>query len=442
MDLAAEMTDVPEKPSWNVKAERNMRQFEAKNLPAWPSPDGTQGLARLRSFTWRLFEQPTESLGSYYINWYIILLIIFGTLATILETIPGVHKTIDFFGHFETVCVINFTAEFVLRVLSCPNHCDFVMTFMNWIDFLSIIPFYMDLIVSDTGVNLQILRLFRTFRGVRLMKIGRYSSGLRLIQTSFKRSTDALQLFAMIFAIMIIMFSSAMFYSENETFDEDRKEYLRTVQRTEKEEISPWQGIIECVWWTIVTLATVGYGDVYPVTTGGYIVGITAQLIGVLMLALPLSIIGASFHEERGKMQQETEDAQAAMENNQRGALDVFNESLTLAEACIGDLEVVLLKIAECCCTVEDISSLPRFKLRGGTLIERHKRVPKHIEGTEVEMKEVGEEMKEVGVDVVEVRKVGDEEPYLYVHKAVLDLLEARMAAASERARCIQFSMK
>lgn len=227
---------------------------------------------------------------------------------------------------------------------------------MNWIDIISITPFYLELALSNIGINLQVLRILRTARAVRMVKVGRYSSGIRLIQNSLAASWDALQLFAFIFIVLVIVLASAVYYTERGDYDKATELYERTSSITKEKEISPFQSIPGSVWWTIVTLVTVGYGDMQPVTAPGYVVGIIAQLSGVVMLALPLSIVGANFHEERERMKEERKQEEQE-EQELRGALEAADNVVDTGERYVDDLSKLVIFLTESLVATVDLTS-------------------------------------------------------------------------------------
>lgn len=226
---------------------------------------------------------------------------------------------------------------------------------MNWIDLISIVPFYLELILGGLGINLQVLRVLRTGRALRMVKLGRYSSGIRLIQNSLAASYDALQLFAFIFMMLVVVLSSALYYTERGEYNEATGLYMREDSITEQITVSPFQSIPMCFWWCIVTLVTVGYGDVYPVTPGGYTVGIVTQMLGVVMLALPLSIIGSNFHEEREKMNEDIALEQMPLIDD-RGWLEAAEAAVDGGESAFESLEVLSISMAECLCSILELS--------------------------------------------------------------------------------------
>jgi len=188
-----------------------------------------------------------------------------------------------------------------------------------------------------------------------MVKLGRYSSGIRLIQNALSASADALQLFAFIFGVLVVVLASALYYTERGEYNDTNGKYERVNSVTGVTEISPFQSIPSCFWWSIVTLVTVGYGEVYPVTPSGYIVGILTQMTGVIVLALPLSIIGANFHEEREKMNVDAELEEMPL-IDERGWLETADAVVDGGESAFESLEVLSLGMAECLCSILELS--------------------------------------------------------------------------------------
>jgi len=155
-------------------------------------------------FVWDVFEDTEGSQLSSYINYWIMLLIICSAIVAILETIPSIHKAYEkIWFAFEFFFVANFTIEFLLRIVSCPDKLVFLRTVMNYIDFIAILPFYLDvaarLLQSGTAPpNLGFLRILRLSRAAKLIKMTKYSQGIRLVGNAMANSVDALQLFGLL----------------------------------------------------------------------------------------------------------------------------------------------------------------------------------------------------------------------------------------------------
>jgi voltage-gated potassium channel len=145
------------------------------------------------------------------------------------------------------------------------------------IDLISILPFFLNQLVKVDGRFLRILRLFRL---TRIFKLGRGSSSLKLFIKALNGVKNELK-FTLFLSLLAILFSASAIY------------YLEHEAQPEK-----FSSITESIWWATVSLATVGYGDVYPVTAGGKIFASIISLIGIGIVAIPTGIISASFVEE------------------------------------------------------------------------------------------------------------------------------------------------
>lgn len=191
---------------------------------------------------------------------------------------PEKNPTIDtIFMVIDYVCGIWFTFELLMRITFCPRRRIFIRQVTNWIDILSVIPFYLRLIDPDGGPladALLMIRLLRLFRFFRLLY------GLQIILHTLKASSYELGLLLLILLIPVVLFSSIIYYTER-TFDGDGTKF---------------GSIPESFWWSLITMTTVGYGDIVPKTWIGKIIGGACAICGLLVVALPISIIGSNFN--------------------------------------------------------------------------------------------------------------------------------------------------
>ena len=195
---------------------------------------------------------------------------------------------------------------------------------------------------GGSETDLSVLRVLRLGRSLRLMKLSRYSRGIRLVTNAMEQSLDALQLFFFLLSIVMVVCSSAIYYTERGEYNEASGYWERVDPMTDTKGISPFQSIPQSFWWCIVTLTTVGYGDAYPITYAGQLVGTITMLLGLIMLALPLSIIGTNFIEERANMIREMEtmkggDGSAekeaqSLKSQLEETIDVINEVVKYQE--------------------------------------------------------------------------------------------------------------
>lgn len=229
------------------------------------------------------------------INIFIIVLIILNVIAVMLETVPRFHDEPHeqrFFYYFDLVSVIIFTVEYVLRVWSC-NHdpkykhsikgrLKYMLSPGALIDLLAILPFYLHVII---GLDLRVLRILRLMRFLRLFRLTAYMKSAHMIVSVFKNRKNEL-LLSLVLVIFLIIFSSSAIYFAEHNHAENKYKFT---------------SIPATIWWSVVTLTTTGYGDMYPMTTFGKAMASIIMLTGVAFFALPAGIITAGFLEESRK---------------------------------------------------------------------------------------------------------------------------------------------
>lgn len=240
---------------------------------------------------WEIVEAVEHSgtPGKFY-DWFdifILTLIILNVAAVILETVESLHTNYHvYFLFFELFSVFVFSIEYILRVYSCTSQAEyahpikgrlkFMFTPMALVDLIAILPFFL----TFTKIDLRFIRTIRLFRLFRVMKLMRYSKSLLVFGKVLKNRKEELIVTATIMLALIILTSSFMYLAEHEAQPE------------------AFADIPTSMWWAIVTLTTVGYGDVYPVTVIGKIFAAFIAILGIGMFALPTGILGASFVEE------------------------------------------------------------------------------------------------------------------------------------------------
>ena len=195
---------------------------------------------------------------------FLVIIIIINIVCLGFETDKTIYlqyKTL--FNQIELISVIIFTIEYILRLISMEKLKDALKPLMI-IDLLAILPFYLPL----KGLDLRILRTFRLLRILRMFKLARYFDALQMIgRVICKKRYELISIFGVPLLLMFI--SSDAFHNILDTF-----------------------------WWSLVTFTTVGYGDVYPITPFGKILSSIIVLIGIMLFALPTSILTAEFLNE------------------------------------------------------------------------------------------------------------------------------------------------
>ena len=219
-----------------------------------------------------------------YIDKFIYILIFLNVGAMILESHASIKATYgDSFHIFEIISIIIFSAEYIYRIAHASykegtkGAFAYIFSFYGLIDLISILPFYLNHILKVDGRFFRILRLFRL---TRIFKVGRKSKSLKVFTRALMSVKSELT-FTLFLSVITILFSaSAIYYLENEAQPEK------------------FSSITESIWWATVSLATVGYGDVYPVTVGGKIFASLISLVGIGVVAIPTGVISAAFVEE------------------------------------------------------------------------------------------------------------------------------------------------
>ena len=215
---------------------------------------------------------------------FIYVLIIANIIAMVLES----HKFIQvqfskFFYYFELISILIFSFEYIYRIVISYKESkwwgvkNYVFSFFGFIDLISILPFYIKQFVLLDGRFFRILRLFRL---TRVFKLGRESKSLKLFIKALSAVKSEL-MFTLFLSILTILFSaSAIYFLEN------------------KAQPEVFSSITASVWWATISLATVGYGDIVPITIWGKIFASIISLVGIGIVAIPTGIISASFVEE------------------------------------------------------------------------------------------------------------------------------------------------
>ncbi|XP_040265625.1 potassium voltage-gated channel subfamily A member 4 isoform X2 [Bufo bufo] len=279
---------------------------------------------------WLLFEYPESSGPARGIAIVSVLVILISIVIFCLETLPefrddkdsllGSRGSSDEFGAadngtlwapesghtafndpffiVETVCIVWFSFEFAVRLFACPSKPGFFRNIMNVIDIVSILPYFITLgtelghqpqhqqqhpPLQGTGQQQQamsfaILRIIRLVRVFRIFKLSRHSKGLQILGHTLRASMRELGLLIFFLFIGVILFSSAVYFAEAD------------------EPTTHFHSIPDAFWWAVVTMTTVGYGDMKPITVGGKIVGSLCAIAGVLTIALPVPVIVSNFN--------------------------------------------------------------------------------------------------------------------------------------------------
>jgi len=202
--------------------------------------------------------------------------------------------------------------------------------------------------------GLVVVRVIRLGRIFRLFKFSKYNRSLYLVTGALKNSINELKVMGFLIAIVVIVFASAMYFAELSAecqtkdgivyFYEEGKPVCHEIEdgTATVYEKAFFQSIPDAMWWCIVTITTVGYGDTYPRTTAGRAVACVAMFIGIVIIAFPITVIGTNFNEIWGDMKEELRLKKLQMEKEKTPINPTLATMLQDLENVQNDLEVQL----------------------------------------------------------------------------------------------------
>tara|TARA_R110002073_G_scaffold40547_5_gene115157 strand:- start:294050 stop:294766 length:717 start_codon:yes stop_codon:yes gene_type:complete len=224
-----------------------------------------------KEFIKELIDKPNSGYGKVFaisIQLLIVIAIITFSVETIPDLAPGTRQLLKI---VEIVCVIVFSVEYLLRLYVSEKKLRFVFSFFGLVDLFAILPFYLSF-----GVDLRALRALRFLRLFSILKMVRYNRAIKHFSRSVMYAKEEIQLFIFVTLILIYLSAVGIYYFENAAQPE------------------VFSSIFDSLWWAVITLTTVGYGDVYPITVGGKMFTFVILLIGLGIVAIPTGIISSA----------------------------------------------------------------------------------------------------------------------------------------------------
>lgn len=222
---------------------------------------------------------PKGKLFDYFIQ----VLIVLSLISLSIETLPDLSdKTRDILNKFDIVCISIFSVEYILRVFVADKPFKYIFSFYGIIDLLAIVPFFL-----PRHLDLRFLRIFRLFRIFRALKLLRYNKAIGRFNIALKLVKEELVLFFIISLMFVFIVSFGIYYFENEAQPE------------------AYKSVFHSMWWSIVTLTTVGYGDIYPITIGGKIFTFFVLIIGIGVVTIPAGLVATSLTKARAIQEEE-----------------------------------------------------------------------------------------------------------------------------------------
>nr|VZH93462.1 unnamed protein product [Spirometra erinaceieuropaei] len=305
---------------------------------------GDDRCAVYRKKLWDILEKPQTSMTARVVAVISVTFILLSTVGLALNSITATSHESHQYEHnnsthsnkthwhlvqshsatqrhldnLELVCITWFTIEYVLRFAVAPYKCAFLKSPMNIIDVIAILPYYISKALDSLTAISKVVQVFRLLRVLRVLKLARHSIGLQALGYTVRRSYKELGLLMMLVAMGVLIFSSLAYFAEKDEKD------------------TAFKSIPATFWWAIITMTTVGYGDMSPRTTMGKIIGSGCALCGVLVLAMPIPIIVNNFAEfykdqmRREKAIKRHEEMQRARQTGSlQSSLDLFSAPIS-----------------------------------------------------------------------------------------------------------------
>lgn len=271
-----------------------------------------QGWQRFQMKIWLILEHPRTSRTAMVYGVISLLFVVTSILGFTLETLPSLQPNQSIFNEtvlcngvpkpvvdilvqhaalemLDLICTVYFTIELIVRFTFAPRKINFIRSMMNIIDLLALVPLYMQLIFSTKEMRscymneqliIQIMFILRIVRMFRIFHLVKHYQALKILVYALKASIQELFMLAIFLFIGMLVFASIIYYAERKDLRHP-SDHFTTIPMG--------------FWWALITMTTVGYGDVFPITPIGYIVGAACAVSGVLLIALTIPVISNNF---------------------------------------------------------------------------------------------------------------------------------------------------
>ncbi len=240
-----------------------------------------------------VYEADTKS-GKYF-DIAVLIIILFSVVLVMIESIDSIKKEFYFILNiFEWIITILFTIEYVLRIISVKKPLKYIFSFYGIIDLLSTIPKYLSFIISGTNslIAIRALRLLRVFR---ILKLTSFISESNFLIKALKASKNKILIFMFSIVVTCIILGTIMYMVETNN--------------------NGFSNIPKSIYWSIVTMTTVGYGDIFPITISGQVIASIIMILGYGIIAVPTGIVSAEINYQQKNNINNTQSCQYCMED-------------------------------------------------------------------------------------------------------------------------------
>lgn len=218
-----------------------------------------------------------ETTAGRFFDVVIQLLIVLSIVTFSIDTLPNLdHIERELLNGIELVSVIIFSVEYILRIIAAEKRLKFIFSFYGIVDLLAVAPFYLSL-----GMDLRSMRALRLLRIFRVFKLVRYNKALKRFNRAISIAREEIVIFLSAAILLIYLTAVGIYFFEHEAQPEK------------------FDNIFDSLWWAVVTLTTVGYGDIYPVTVGGKLFTVIILLLGLGIVAVPTGLLASALSTAR-----------------------------------------------------------------------------------------------------------------------------------------------
>lgn len=236
----------------------------------------------------RIIVEEENTKAGMVFDYAIQFLIVFSLVNYSIATLPNLpEKWVQALHVIDITCYVIFTIEYVARIYISKKPWKYIFSFYGIIDLLAILPF-----IAGQKFDLRAIRALRVFRIIRALKVSKYNRALNRFNVTLKIIKPELVMFFIVSGVFIFITAAGIFYFEHPAQPEK------------------FASIFHSLWWAVITLTTVGYGDVYPITVGGRVFTFFILIIGLGIVTIPAGLIASAITRARELEDKATESKQ------------------------------------------------------------------------------------------------------------------------------------
>ena len=278
-----------------------MRPADPRNHASRAADAGRRSRPRL---TLRDVVQKTDTAAGRWFDGCVLLLIVASVVPMSMSTIRGLPPMwLPAIVVAEYVFIVLFTVEYVLRIATADRKWRYILSFYGILDLVALLSFYTALAWGGM-MDLRAVRALRLLRIFRVFQVPRYNAAMLRIGRAMKYARDEAMVF--LFATILLLYIAAMGIHHFESQAQPEK----------------FDSVFHSLWWAVVTLTTVGYGDAYPITLGGRVWTFMVLLLGMAIVAVPAGLIATglarAIEEERREKEEGVEQKEGEREAGPR----------------------------------------------------------------------------------------------------------------------------